>query len=189
MANLTSVAHILKSRRFWAIVLIATTTFLLFAFLFSKISGLGGKASQSSWRGVIPGKTKEDQLTNLLGAAVDQKQEGGKTIYQYSSESRYRPNDVIVEQNKVVLVKEEIFGPEKGILTDYITKFGKPAQVLYGTHGMTAPLYLFAKAGLAIYANPHDGKILEIWYFQPTTTQSFTRNFGQGLTINAPRRF
>lgn len=184
--NLTQVASFLKSR--WSLLI-----FLLFvvvvALLVFVIQELTRSRPQNTWRGLTPGKTKVSELGKILGQPASERREEEKVIYQYQSGNQFSPHEVVTEKEEVVLIREEVFAEDKRTLRDFQNRLGRQDVVLYGQHGIAAPLYLFAKAGVGVFANPKSGRLVEIWYFSPTTVQGFLSQFPSQFSTTIPKKF
>lgn len=138
-----------------------------------------------SWQGITPGKTTADELRSQLG----QPQEISDKTYLYPSTNQFRPNEVVLKDDRVSLIKEKIIGKEK-VFSDFTIKFGEPEAVLYGPDSPAGfYLHLFLKNGLAVLANSEGGTVLEVWYFSPTSLSEFITEWGTGYSQSRPRQY
>lgn len=187
--TLTTVAKLLKSE--WILIFLGTISLAIFSItIFSFTRPKIEKAPQGApWQNQIyAGTTTKEELKSLLGSPIKVDDRNGQISYFYSSANQYRPHEVNVLGNTVNLIKEQVIEEEKGRLADYTQKYDQPERKLYGKHGAFAPGHFWSKAGLLIFANEFDGKIIEIWYFSPTTLENFLQQYPE-LTTEKPQNF
>ena len=137
---------------------------------------------------VYAGATSRQELEAKLGQPQKVEQYDNRLVYQYPSQNQFLPHTVEITQDTVTIIKEQVIGNEKGVLSDYQAKYGPAETKLFGSHGTIAPGHFWGAAGLLIFANQFDGTIVEIWYFQPTTLEIFQSQNPQ-LKTKEPRRF
>jgi len=175
-------------KKYFIFILLAfvAATLLLIRVLSKKPTSLIPMPSNApSWQGIIPGKTTTDELRSQLG----QPQEVSDKTYLYSSTNQFLPNEVVLKNNKVGLIKEKIIGKEK-VFSDFTSKFGESDAVLYGPDSAAGfYLHLFLKNGLAVLANSEGGTVLEVWYFSPTGLSEFIAEWGAGYSQSRPRQY
>lgn len=130
------------------------------------------------WLGKIaPGNTTSEELKNKVGRPLETKIENSKIIYSYPTSNEKRQTKIDIAQDVVQLIQEPVIAKEKGILNDYISKFGNPEKVLYGKYSYASPANFWGDKGLIVFGNPISGLIIEVWYFAPTSLDEFLRNY------------
>lgn len=122
---------------------------------------------------IAPGETTSEQLKKALGEPIEATTEGSITTYSYPTTNEKRPTKVGVQENVVDLIQESVIAKEKGLLSDYIAKYGNPEAVLYGKYDFASPANFWGSKGLVVYGNPVSGLIIEIWYFPPMSLKEF----------------
>lgn len=135
-----------------------------------------------SWRGVIPGRTTLAELNNLLGPPASSKREDGIIHLTFERLGKAREDEVFVENNIVILVKEKV---SDRYLIAYQNKYGKPEGEYWGTAKESGfKTFIYAKEGLAVVASLGDGAILEVWYFKPVGLKQFlSSRWGKELLV------
>jgi hypothetical protein len=131
---------------------------------------------------IIPGKSNLDDAHKSLGSSLKQTEIDGLTIVDFASSSKYRNNQVFVQNEVVVLIKEIVTSADKKYSQDITSHFGTAPYKLYEQAPQSAfDLYVFPDNGIA-YLGGKDGKtVLEIWYFEPTTIENFLSRWGKGF--------
>ena len=142
----------------------------------------------NTWRDITPGiSTKQDLLTKL-GTPTKIENVGGRETLYFASTNQFRPHSVVVEQGKVILIKEEVIATERGKLADYKGRYGEPERQLWGQYSSAVSLNFWGCRGLGVWANINDGTIFGIWYFEASDYQRMlSRNFGLSLN-QTPQR-
>lgn len=134
----------------------------------------------ASYKSVVPGISTEADLNKVLGTPVKTTINGSQKIDEYKSTSELRLHGAIIENGKVVFIKE-IVSAHDTLTTKNITDvYGNAANVLYNSKFPNASfnLYVYPPNGIA-YLGHVDGTLLEIWYFAPTTIGDFTSRWAQ----------
>ena len=140
-----------------------------------------------TWKGLVPGQSTKNEIEKKLGQPSETSLQDGKELLRYPSSNQFRKDTLVLENNQLSLVKEEVINKEKGNLKDYLQRFGKPDLEGYGPYSEAGfKVYVFAKDGVAVVANPVDGTIIQMWYFKPTTLTVFKSTIGQGISDSPP---
>lgn len=166
-------------KKYWFLVLlafVATSLVIINLFLPKKETGPATPTvnQESIWKGIIPGQTSQEQLINVLGAPDPKLSDFSTNTLAYPRQEGARPNEVIVEQETVSLIKEKVV---VGIYSDIKQKHGPSVADFYGPEQDAGfKLYVYNQKGFAVLASEGDGAILEIWHFQPTTIDKFLEN-------------
>lgn len=134
-----------------------------------------------SWKGIVPGETKEGGLASALGEPESISQDGQQTTLSFESESG-PPDRIVSENNTVGIVKTHYF--EGRGLDSFLEEYGKPDGEFWGEYKTVGfKTYVFLKKGVALVANPNGGAVVQIWYFKPTTMAEFLSKWGQELSL------
>lgn len=187
--SLNKVSRTIKAE--WLFIILGV--FSIIAFTAATIAFFGkNKATVTppgtGWNNIIAGTTTKKELENKLGPPINVAQKDSNIIYNYPSTNQFRPHEIDLTPNTVSLIKEQVIGPEKGKLADYILKYGQPEAVLIGEHGYAATGHFWGKDGLLVFANDYDGTIVEIWYFEPSQLASFLAKYPE-LSTEPPNLF
>lgn len=177
-------------KKYWFFILLALAATLLVFLNFYLTNGPKKETAPEapSWRGVVPGETSTDSLLKNLGAPQSQKQAGDQTLLEYPRPGLARPNEVIVENNTVELVKEKVSGKK---LSGFKAQYGEPEGEYWGPEKEAGfKVFVYPQTGLAVVASLGDGAVLEVWYFKPTTLNQFLATWGKDLNtefVEEPR--
>jgi outer membrane protein assembly factor BamE (lipoprotein component of BamABCDE complex) len=135
---------------------------------------------------LTPGISTQDQVNTDLGKPVNTKTTDGQTVFDYKSTSQNRFHQVTFTNGVATLIKEVVTSTDN-IKSDFVTNnYGVAPYMFYNNNANNAfNLYIYPSNGIA-YLGHTDGTILEIWYFQPTTIDDFTKNWGTGFSKTQP---
>ncbi|MBP9716873.1 MAG: hypothetical protein KBD51_02915 [Candidatus Levybacteria bacterium] len=127
---------------------------------------------------ITPGKTTLEDVKEINGEPKTVTNEGRKTYLSYKTPSEAFENIVVVENNRVIYVKENVFGSYRGTVGDFQSKNGDPDLLLFGeTYGWS----VYLNKGVAI---EHDSKdIGTILYFVPQSKESFMNSLAKELKL------
>ena len=136
-----------------------------------------------SWNGLTPGVSTIDDVNRQLGNPTETIVDGDNTLLKYKSKNNeFRKDTAVINNNNLVVVKEEVIGKEKGNLKDYTKRYGQANFSGYGDYyeaGFTT--YVFSNVGLAVIASPVDGTILQLWHFKPMMIEEFKSTIGKNI--------
>lgn len=141
-------------------------------------------AQIASFKSITPGISTELDLNKILGTPVKTVISGNEKIDEYKSTSELRLHSAIIENGKVVFIKEIISANDTTTASSITDIYGKAQNILYSKlPNSTFNLYAYPSNGIA-YLGHADGTLLEIWYFQPTTVDNLlqTRATDYSLT-------
>lgn len=185
--SLTKIARVLKNE--WFLLVLALLSLTLISLTVAAYLNKSKQYRGVMWQNnITPGETTTEDLGNKLGGPIKTAVENDKLIYFYESGNEFRPHEVEIFQDKVNIIKEQVIADEKGSLNDYLSKFGQPERILYGQHGYAAPANFWGSKGIIVFGNAESGKILEIWYFPPTTPDQFLAE-NSGFDLEIPQAF
>lgn len=174
--NLTQVSKLLKSEP----LLMVLGTLSIAIFSVSVLSFVKREKAPpppppgTPWQqSIYAGQTTKQELEAKLGSPqkIDQLEDG--ISYQYPTDDEFRPDKVEIKDDTVSIIKQQVIDQENGNLDEYLNKYSKPDKILYGKYGSIAPGHFWGNTGLLVFGNAHDSTIVEIWYFAPTTLESF----------------
>lgn len=176
-------------KRFWLVILIVLAILLFVAdkIIKSKTSSLlvlpaPISAGVADYKSIVPGKSTLEEVNKLLGLPIEQNEKNGKTIAEYESSSKYRNNVVTVQNGVATLIKEVVAATDNKKAESITSLYGiAPYQLYEQRPSSTFDLYVYPNNGIA-YIGHEDGTLLEVWYFQPTTIESFSDSWGQGYS-------
>lgn len=127
---------------------------------------------------VKPGINSIAEVKEINGEPLTELKKGNKTYLIYKTPSEAFENVVVVEGNKVVYSKENVFGDYRGNVADFESEKGKPDFTLF-EDGYRWSVYL--KDGIAIN---HDSRnIGAILYFVPQTKEEFIKTLAKELNM------
>jgi len=133
----------------------------------------------ASYKSIVPGIGTETELTKLLGKPLTQSTTGNQALLTYKSTNVYRHHVAIIENGKVVLIKEIVNSNDNKNADSVTSVYGVAPNTLYSKlPGASFSLCVYPSNGIAYLGHP-DGTLLEIWYFQPTTIEGFISSWGQ----------
>lgn len=170
-------------KKYWLFIILALVATLLVSLNFYLTQGRSKEVAPpaSSWRGVVPGETTTTDLYKTLGAPQSQRQVGDQTLLEYPRVGAARPNEVVIENNTVGLIKEKVSARN---ISEFKRLYGEPSGDFWGPYQESGfKVFVYAKQGVAVVASLGDGALAEIWYFQPTTLNLFLSTWGKDLTV------
>jgi len=136
----------------------------------------------ASFGEISPGNTSIDKVNELLGFPVDTNKVDGKDVYDYETNNKYIHHKVIVENGIAKLVKEAVNIEDNKNADTIRGVYGLAPYVLYEQEPNSVfNLYVYPENGIT-YLGHEDGTLLEIWYFEPTTIDSFISLWAQNFS-------
>lgn len=167
--------------------------FIIFAFCFFGlflilIFGKGKAPVQissglASWNGLVPNKSTKDQVTAELGQSTFETRNGTTTVDNYKSTSPTREHQVTYNNQTATFFKQIVSINDKETITDLQAKYGQPDFKLYGPDSSNGYfLFVYLSKGVAYLGNPISDNLLEIWYFPPTDSSGFVKNYASNYS-------
>lgn len=182
--RLSQIAQLVKNQIF--IISLIFLALLIFALFIFRLTTRPAPYEGVRWiNSITPGQTTTEQLKKSLGEPLSQ---SGNTL-NYSSSNQYRPITINTTNDKVSLIIEPVIKTEKGQLSDFIKLLGQPEAIVYGEHQAAAPGHFWGAKGILVFGNPISNIILEIWYFPPTTLDSFLVQYPDIKTETETNKF
>lgn len=138
----------------------------------------------ASYKDLTPGKNTTEDVINKLGTPVNEKQTDSTKILEYKSQSNPNfNNEFLMRSDKLVFVKEYITLDDNIKVSDINKKYGNYTNTLYGPASVNGSnLYIIPTKGVAYIAHLEADIVKEIWYFQPTTFETFKSEFASDYT-------
>jgi len=141
-------------------------------------------SQQANYNDIVPGVSSENDLKNKLGEPLKTTVETDKTILDYQSNSPVRFNDVIIKDGTVIFIKEIVAATDEKRSQDITNQYGVAPYTLYNQDDPNSYYYLFVYPGRGIaYLGRSSGKLLEIWYFQPTDISNFINSWASNYAL------
>jgi hypothetical protein len=147
-------------------------------------------ASDNSWKGITPGKTKLVELQNRFEEPIRVDDKNGSKVFYYAPEKEKWATEVQLEQtnDSVQLIKR--YPSSEETYQSFIDKYGENHQTFYNQDssiGIVVLVYL--DKGVALVANPNISYVQEVWYFSPMDLNTFLKTVGKDLTLEKVERF
>lgn len=167
------------------LIVVILTVIISFTYAFYNQKGKGGvvqtepspnPVKQANYQSLVPGISNKNNVIEKLGEP-DKTEDNGNTL-KYTSSNPNVPNEVVIKEDKVSIIKEAVTLSDKIYISDIENEYGETDSKLYGPHSQSGfDLYVLPKNGIAFVGNKESGLILEIWYFPPTTFEEFKREY------------
>lgn len=169
-------------KKYWFVILLAfvATILIVIKLVFTNApqQPTAPTQGQATWKGITPGKSTVDAVYKSLGEPKSTSSDGSQLFYL--REGGGPPHIVVLQGNTVGFVKEEAIA---GNLTDIKKKYGEPEGEYFGPNKSVGfKMYIYSKYGFAVNAHSENGRILEIWYFAPTSLSQFLATWGKDLS-------
>jgi len=125
---------------------------------------------------ISPGSSTLEDLKSVFGEP--QGQTGNS--YLFKSASPTRSNEAVFSSGKLTFFRE-VMGPNKERTIEELQRlYGKEEKILYNEFsGGGYNLYAYPEKGVAYVGKPEADVLLEVWYFIPTTYESFKENLAR----------
>lgn len=123
---------------------------------------------------ISPGNSTLEDLKRVFGEP--QGQIGNS--YLFKSVSPTRSNEAVLSDGRLTFFRE-VMGPNKERTIDELQRlYGQEDKILYNEFsGGGYNLYAYPQKGVAYVGKPKADVLLEVWYFIPTTYESFKETF------------
>lgn len=174
-------------KKYWLIGLVVVAVILYVVNLFIKGNtnfnpSPSATPGAATYKSLIPGVSTSNQVSTVLGIPIDTKTTSNQTVSEYSSTNKNRFHEVTFTNGVTALIKE-VVNSNDNVESTYITDiYGVAPYILYNKiDNNPFNLYIYPQYGIS-YLGGGDDTVLEIWYFQPTTIDDFTKNWGTGFS-------
>lgn len=168
------------------LVIVAIASALVFLVLVVAI--FTRQAEINEPQSLIPGEATEEDVKKVLGEPASKKSEGNRVFLYYNTQSEDYKDSFVVEKEKVKFSIENVFGPERGTLEDYVEKYGKPEFIIYDAEDEVLEWNIFLEEGLGIATFNNSG-VAKILYFEPQTKENLLEEIvpAAGLSLSRPQ--
>jgi hypothetical protein len=170
------------------VVLILSVSFILYRNYKNKTEvKVSIPTTGAQYKELTPGVSTEESITNKMGTAVSEKQEGDTKILEYKSNNPNFNNQFLSKAGTLTFVKQIVTMDEKITISDINKEYGNYESVLYGPYSTNGfNLYIYPERGIAYIGHQESGIILEIWYFPPTDLRTFKNLYAQDYSETLP---
>ena len=130
----------------------------------------------AGYKSLVPGVSTKDEVIARLGLPLN---DTNGPILNYKSTNPNLPHAVSVEGNTAVFIKEQVTLEDKITKDGLIQLYGQPPEEVYGPNSVNGfNLFVYPDKGVAFLGHTTGSGVLEIWYFPPTTIESFLQTWG-----------
>lgn len=179
----------MTKKRIFLVIAILSLASIVFIFYMSnknkqtKTTGTTNTTG-ASYKDLTPGKSSTDDIVNKLGTPIKETQNDSTKTLEYKSQSNPNfNNEFLIRSDKLTLVKEYVTLDDNIKVSDINQKYGNYKKTLYGPASVNGfHLYIIPEKGIAYIAHLEADIVTEIWYFQPTTFESFRSQFASEYT-------
>ncbi len=177
----------IKDHKYGAIIIVLFSVIIIFSVFLSSPKKITPVPTTVNFDSITPGKSTPDDVKKILGDPLKQTQINGFNLFDYKSTSPTRNNQVYYTNGTAQLVKEIVSYKDPKTISDVTKKYGNATNILYGSDSSSG-FYLFVdpQNGIAYLGNPNSGTLLEVWYFTPTTLETFITTWATSYSKTPP---
>lgn len=152
-------------------ILVSAITIIIFVRSRSKPIVQSGTTTGAGYKSLVPGVSTKQDAIKILGTPLN---DPSSDTLTFRSNNPNIPNKVVADTDKVVLIKEIVTAKDNKTTNDITDKYGAASYTLYGPDSINGfNLYVYPDKGIAYLGHIKEPIVLEIWYFQPTSTEDF----------------
>lgn len=159
--------------------------FLLFVFIAISLTRNTETQSNPSLAistGSVTVGQRKDSLTTQITPSQAVSNEDSTEILYFDTDNQWRKDQVILENNKVKLIKKEVTSLELKTIRDFLPAPTTNPLIRIGAGSDAhAPLYVYSLDGYAFIAHVNDQRVYQIWRFEPMTPEQFLADLGKDL--------
>ena len=145
--------------------------------------------NEEGYKSLTPGESDLPEAQIVLGEPLKEETENSFKVLYYPSQSAAREDKLYFKEERLILIKEIVSAIENRKSNEIASKYGQAPYVLYGTDSTSGfYLYIFPDKGIAYLGNPYSQDMLEIWHFQKTTIENFSKDFAPEYEDTIPVR-
>lgn len=142
-----------------------------------------------SYKSITPGKSDRNELIKSLGDPIKQSQLDNLLTLDYASSSPNRNEKFVLENNKVILIKEIVTLKDAKTKQDITQIYGVTDDVLYGPDAAAGfYLYVYPDKGIAFIGKKESNLILGVWYFIPSSLTKFQSELAKEYGFSLPQQ-
>jgi len=162
------------------IILFFLITFIVVIYLFLNAKSRNNQqitnpVKQLFIKNIIPGITTKEEIIQGFGDPIA----SNEGTLEYKSKSPVRNNEIKIQSDKVLFVKEIISYGDKISFNSETNQYSD-IKFLYGPDAVNGYLlYCIPEKGIAYLANPNSDAILEIWHYPATTFTDFKNTWAK----------
>lgn len=138
----------------------------------------------------VTGKTLTQEIEQKYNILNKQSLGNNKTSYTITSPLDARPDQILTQDNRVIFEKVVIVGRqnETNKISSIMTRFGPAEKIFKGSkyYGNHLSTYIYAGKGFAIIGNDNADEIYEIQTFNPTSVESYIKEYGEDILLEVP---
>lgn len=169
-----------KNTRLFVILLVVVLIFSLIFRILTPVRKVPPQPNpnQPVWNNLKLNYTTEAEVIKKVGTPIAVSDTKMGKYLDYKSDYKTLPQQVLIKDGVVNLVKQRINVNDKTNFNPLISILGKEDSIQYTSSlGDAFPLYIYASQGIALAKNSY-GNVFEIWYFSPMTLDEFMKTFG-----------
>lgn len=177
-------------KKYWILILVVLALILFVVNSLIKKPTLTPTATplpkQATFKSILPGVSTESDLNKILGSPLRTTVSNNQKTDEYKSTSELRHHSAVIEGGKVLFIDEIVSAQDTAKASSITDVYGQSPDILYSKFpNATFNLYVYPSNGIA-YLGADDGTLLEVWYFEPTTIESFQSTWGKDYSITPP---
>jgi hypothetical protein len=140
------------------------------------------------WNGIVPGKTTQVQITQLLGIAKSSGISEVTTKYEYASDQPLFSHWITINNSSklVTSVFYTVGLSQTKNLSEFTSLYGQPEKEMFSNFQDGVKVYIWPSVGLEVFADSASGKTYFIRFFVPTNLNDFLNLYGKGLSEQNP---
>lgn len=176
-----------KSKKVSTFIGLSIIALIIFLFVSSKLKS--GKTIDNKVETPLPemtynnlklGSSTRNDIIKEIGQPQNEVVEDNRTIIEYTTKNPNFNDQFVVDGSNLNFIKKIITIEETIRTTDMDKKYGSEEKILYGVgSGVGLYLYCYPSKGVAYLGHKNSGYMTEIWYFEPTSYETFKEKFAK----------
>jgi len=136
----------------------------------------------TDYKGLLPGKSTEEEIVNTLGIPIKESTTDNAKILEYKSKNPNYNNTFYTQQGILNLAKEIITPDDNIKISNIAEQYGNYEEVLYKSGSEAGfNLYIYPSKGIAYIGHQLSGIVTEVWYFPPTDFENFKKSYAPDM--------
>ena len=136
----------------------------------------------TDYKGLLPGKSTEEEIVNTLGIPIKESTTDNAKILEYKSKNPNYNNTFYTQQGILNLAKEIITPDDNIKISNIAEQYGNYEEVLYKSGSEVGfNLYIYPDKGIAYIGHQPSGIVIEVWYFPPTDFENFKKMYAPDM--------
>lgn len=125
-----------------------------------------------------------DELTSKLGKPLGGNAIPKNGVAEFKSKNLSLNDEVVYQDGKAAFYKQIVLVEEKRTGTGIQKQLGQPEQKLFGPSSEFGYfLYAYPTKGTAYIANDGTDNVTEVWYFNPTSLETFMKTWAVEYSV------